>query len=718
MLSSRSSVPELLAPVGNFEAFLAALEAGADAVYLGLRKFSARARAENFTLADLGLLVPFAHRRGVRIYLALNTLVRPEELSEIYDLLNALVELGIDAVIVQDFGLIRILARDFPELEIHVSTQAAIHNLAALKELARQGCKRVVLGRELSLEEIAGLAAESPLEIEYFVFGALCVSVAGLCQFSSFYNAASANRGRCSQPCRRNYRLGGEEGSYFSPADFSALEFLPELVEAGIVSCKIEGRMKGSQYVSVVVGVFRQALDLIASEGRFPPGRLKELKAELKKAYTRPTTTANLSGRYPANIIEPRRSAGMGEVIGKVRRVVREGRGYRVFLRTFRPPEIGDRLKLMRSGRDGRDNSLTLKKGEFTLEKRGGGGFLLSLRVPFSCRTGDLLLKVGRRDDSGRTGSAAIRRRIAAEVRSGNSSPAVENTGKAGGQCCRRQPPRNWFAAVSVFPGGGDEPRSGWLIKLADFDLVRPFLARRGWRVALELDGARLSRIENRERELFRRFSALEWSLPPLQYPGREERLAGQVRRLLKAGFRRFHLNSLGQLEYFRVGAGTFPPDLELATGPFLHAANPAALAFYADLGFGTVHLTPEVDRDLCRRLDCGPVRPALMLFGYIPLLLTRIPLSHPRRGAAFLSRRNEEIRLLKRDGLSILVSPTPFSLLDLSGPELALPGPVLKVVDLVYSPDSAIARRFLKSRTPRMADVEISTYNFSGLWR
>jgi putative protease len=705
-----TGLPELLAPAGNFEAFLAAVEAGADAVYLGLKKFSARARAENFSLDDLRLLVPYARQRGVRVFVALNTLVRPEEIPEIYKILSALVEIGVAAVIVQDFGLIRIVSRDFPELEIHVSTQAAIHNLAGIRQLARWGCKRVVLGRELTLDEIREVAAASPIEIEYFVFGALCVSVAGLCQFSSFYNALSANRGRCSQPCRRNYRLGGSEGSYFSPADFSALEFLPELVRAGVACCKIEGRMKGSAYVGVVVRVFRTALDTIAREGGLPAARLKELKAELRQAYTRPTTPANLSGRYPDRIIEPHRTAGMGEVVGKVRRAVRKGRNFQLFLRTFRPPAIGDRIKIMAPGRDGRDNALTLKKGEFTLEKRSSGGFLLTFNTSFPARPGDLVLKGGRRDDFGREGGAAIRRRIAATVPADGGVPAPDKIS--------RRPPRSWFAAMqnTALPPGGQ--RAGRLIKLADWNSARPFLSRRGLDVALELNPAQLSRIENREKALFRRHPGLEWSLPPLQYPGREDRLRGAVANLVRAGYRRFHLNSLGQLEFFYTASGRLPDGLELATGPFLHAANPAALAFYAEAGFTTVHLTPEIDRELCRRLDPGPVRPALMVFGYVPLLITRVPLTRPRRGEAYLSRRNEEIRLLRRDGLSLLVSPTPFSLLELPPVEFSRPVPRLEIIDLTYAPDPAIARRFLKSRTPQLADLETTTYNFLDGWK
>jgi len=173
-------MPELLAPVGSFETFMAALDGGADAVYLGLKKFSARVRAENFTLADLELMTLYAHQRQVRVYVALNTLIRHDELAEIYSILNALLRINVDAVIVQDLGLVNILRRDFPDLAIHLSTQLTIHNAAGAAVMAARGCERVVLGRELSLDEINQVACQSPLELELFVYGCIYYGIKGI----------------------------------------------------------------------------------------------------------------------------------------------------------------------------------------------------------------------------------------------------------------------------------------------------------------------------------------------------------------------------------------------------------------------------------------------------------------------------------------------------------------------------------------------------------
>jgi len=723
-------IPELLAPVGSFETFMAALDGGADAVYLGLKKFSARVRAENFTLADLELMICYAHQRQVRVYVALNTLIRHDELAEIYSILNALLRIKVDAVIVQDLGLVNILRRDFPDLAIHLSTQLTIHNAAGVAVMAARGCKRVVLGRELSLDEINQVARQSPLELELFVYGALCVSVAGLCQFSSFFGGQSANRGRCSQPCRRPYRYAGEEGYFFSPADFNALEFLPELVKSGVASCKIEGRMKGSQYVKVVVSVFRRALDEIKKSGKLAPVNLKAYKNELKEAYARPTTSANLAGRYPDTIIEPKRAATIGAVIGKVRRVSREGDrkkgkaggSWRVILRSSRSLLAGDRLKVIRQGKDGRDNSFTLKEGEFKVEKRRSGkgaGNIFSLELPFACQVGDLLVKVGSRDSYGRRGSARIRRDLETAV----AGLSEKNTGKSTRISYR---PARWLSLPEAKTGSlrasqkatvvqdkGKPQTAEWLLKLSDFNAARPFLKRRGAGVALELNGRVKAAIFRREPDLGRRFPRLEWSLPPLNYPGREHLLGEVVKRLAGAGFRRFHLNGLDQLALF--SALDIPAaEFRLATGPFLHATNQAALSFYAEHGFSALHLSPELDENSINSLRALPGSTlCLTVFSFLPLLITRVPLTLDRRGKTFISSRREEIIASKRDGLTVLTSGTPFSLLNqlksLRNPDISC-----KIIDLTYAPDSFDLRRFHHPQRFRIDDLDTSSYNFS----
>ena len=270
--------PELLAPAGSHDALLAALSAGADAVYLGVEDFNARRNAANFQLDRLTEVCDLVHLAGRRLYLTLNTLVLPDETAEALEVARQAWYAGVDAVIVSDLGLLDRLATELPQLELHASTQMNLHSGPAVRQAARLGASRVTLSRELSLEQIAQIAQEGvPLEV--FAHGALCVCYSGQCLFSSLVGRRSANRGLCAQACRLPYRLidtstgkrlkaPGEH--LLSPADLATIDILPQLVASGITSLKIEGRMKSAAYVATVTRVYREALDGPASVEGMP----------------------------------------------------------------------------------------------------------------------------------------------------------------------------------------------------------------------------------------------------------------------------------------------------------------------------------------------------------------------------------------------------------------------------------------------------------------
>lgn len=252
------------------ESFFAAIENGADAVYFGLKDFSARAGAQNFTLDNASKAIAYAHRRSVKVYIALNTLLKTHELERVVDFLSALEELQPDALILQDIGFLYLLQSQFPQFNLHASTQMTIHNLAGVKQLEKMGFKRVVLARELSIDEMENISRNSSIEIEVFIHGALCYSYSGLCFFSSMIGGRSGNRGRCAQPCRMYYKSPSGEGGYlFSMKDLFALSRITDLIAAGVHSFKIEGRMKSPEYVAVVTDIYRQAIDgRLCDEGR------------------------------------------------------------------------------------------------------------------------------------------------------------------------------------------------------------------------------------------------------------------------------------------------------------------------------------------------------------------------------------------------------------------------------------------------------------------
>ncbi|AKB84145.1 DUF3656 domain-containing protein [Methanococcoides methylutens] len=263
-----TKIPELLAPAGNWESFVAAVENGADAVYLGAKTLGARAYAGNFTLEEIREAIDYAHLRGVKVFVTVNTLVKDQQMKNAAKLLCSLSEYGVDAVIVQDIGLLSLAKELVPELPIHASTQMTIHNTEGVRFLEELGVKRVVLAREMSLEEIRSVKQATNVEIETFVHGALCISYSGQCLLSSMIGGRSGNRGHCAQPCRKMYELEMDgqvvetEGPYLlSPKDLNTTEMLPQLIEAGVESFKIEGRMKRPEYVAGVVSTYRNLID-------------------------------------------------------------------------------------------------------------------------------------------------------------------------------------------------------------------------------------------------------------------------------------------------------------------------------------------------------------------------------------------------------------------------------------------------------------------------
>jgi len=287
--------PELLAPVGSKEALISAIENGADAVYFGGTLFSARQFAFNFTNEELEWAIDYAHMRGVRAYVTVNTLIKDSELEKACEYLQFICNAGADAVIVQDIGILRLIREQLPALPVHASTQMTIHNAQGVKFLEEMGVKRIVLAREMSLVEIRSIKSQTTVEIETFMHGALCFCYSGQCLLSSMIGGRSGNRGFCAQPCRKKYRINKEEGYLLSPKDLNMSEHLGDLIESGIDSFKIEGRMKRPEYVAGVVRVYRKLIDrYLAAPSGFSV--TKEEKHTLLQLFNRQFTTGYFLG--------------------------------------------------------------------------------------------------------------------------------------------------------------------------------------------------------------------------------------------------------------------------------------------------------------------------------------------------------------------------------------------------------------------------------------
>jgi len=299
---------EILAPAGSKDAFIAAVEAGADAVYCGLKDFSARSKASNFTPAEFYNFTNYAHKKNVKVYAAFNTLIKQNEIKEACRQIGLIAQAGADAVIVQDFGVAEIVKKHFTKLKLHASTQMTIHNSYGVSEAQKAGFARVVLARELSLEEIKSIKSKTDAELEVFCHGALCFGVSGICLMSSFIGGYSGNRGACAQPCRRRWSTKNKDGFYLSPKDLNISEYIRELKLAGVTSLKIEGRMKNPQYVYKTVKAYK-----ILAE----TGDSSEASELLSQDFARSKTTFNFAGKS-FDIFDPQKPKQLGAYIGKI----------------------------------------------------------------------------------------------------------------------------------------------------------------------------------------------------------------------------------------------------------------------------------------------------------------------------------------------------------------------------------------------------------------
>jgi len=387
-------VPELLAPAGSPEALRAAVENGADAVYLGGGSFNARRSAANFGSEDLARAVLYAHRRGVRVYVTVNILVHQDELPALAAFLQTVHAAGADAVIVQDPAVVLLVRELFPDLPWHASTQMTVHATAAARFWREAGCERIVLARELRLPEIGRIRREAGVQVEVFAHGALCIGYSGQCLFSSLIGGRSGNRGLCAQPCRLPYQLVGPDrepvpvpGPFLlSTRDLNLSGALPDLAAAGVDALKIEGRLRRPAYVATVVRIYRRLLDRL---GRGDNGVPPDAARELAQVFNRDFTTGYLYGNPGPDLMSHQRPNNRGLAAG---RVVGYERG-RARIHLTLPVARGDALAVWVS----RGGRVAVTVGEMLLAgrpvERAPAGSEVELAVPAPVRPGDRVFK-------------------------------------------------------------------------------------------------------------------------------------------------------------------------------------------------------------------------------------------------------------------------------------------------------------------------------------
>lgn len=710
---------ELLAPAGSIESFFAAMEAGADAVYCGLHDFSARAKAKNFTLAEMENLCAYAHKMGRKLYIPLNTLIKEDELPRLCDVLEGIAHCQPDGLIIQDLGVYRLVHRLFPEIPIHGSTQMAVHNSAGVQMLEKLGFERAVLARELSLPEIKQIRAETSLELEHFIHGALCYSISGHCLFSSLLTGRSGNRGGCSQPCRRSYEQNKQQQFTFSTADFESRAHLPQLAENGVMSFKIEGRMKSAEYVWHVVTAYRAILDCQRSD---LPQTIHSAEKILGKSGGRQTSSGFLTGKHHT-ILRPHQKGGIGIPAGRVKEVT----GKTLSFTTAINLHIGDKLRIQPAS-DQAGCAFTLR--EFKVgknsPKQAKKGQTLSVHPPFSHRftAGDHIFKIS----TGRgftLSEEACRRRLSTtkttptpvtliiactteQLTITTTSPTTLTRTYPVTTYPAEKSPLNLVTLERNFKKTAHQGLQLAGISATDLApvVIKPSelkKIRRDFYAKLSAEIQTEQRIKkNRRKEtLLRELSVekvdeqqaapqlfiqtdkphadlledpgLNLILPvatELDQENSTRKIIWDIPAIIYAGAWQkiqaeiAHKRALGQQRFRLNNIGHFrlftqANDLQLMAGPMLYALNHQAILALQELGIEQFSTSPEDDRVNINAISKGLKQLIVQIYGKVALMTSRIPLSQ----ASPISSKTEKFKPLSANGLTYLRPTIPFSL-------------------------------------------------------
>lgn len=639
---------ELLAPAGNIEALDAAFGEGADAVYMGLKSFNARLRSSNFAWNQFEAAVNAAHKRGKKIYVTVNTVAEEEETERLYRFLSYLDSVGPDGLIVQDFGVVRMVQEFFPKLELHASTQMNCASAAAVNMLSREGFKRVVLSRELSLEEIQAVKAGSSAELEIFVHGALCVSESGLCLFSSYLGGKSANRGMCTQACRRLYNadMDGAErkGYFFSPHDLQLIDRIPDLMQAGVESFKIEGRMKSAEYVGSVTAAYRYVMDNWEKDRK---GAIATGKRMLATDFARAKTRYWFDSSKAENFLNPDQAGGTGIFLGKIQNLRKETMNVRngdkieqekVVFADVRggsyDPDAGDSIRLHRKDDTGRE-SHKIRHVKMIDDVRW-------IDIPEGFTQGDSVYLLQTKAMSKRyqrvlpSDLSAFRKQPGPQLLPVLDLTAVPKSG------------------VEGFP-------DGIYIQVSTVKDMFTILGEKQIRVILDLNSE--SRYDLLEKNTALPYSKKQIfiSLDPYCPAASEKQLAADIDALVEAGFRQFVVNNPAHINMLRGKKVT------MLGGPYLYTFNRWAASWLENQNIDCFITPIENSRKNLEATFEPKYRQKVMvtLFAYPALFRMRFQLPESYDFTYFSDKEGTLFKTLSTPDGSFVMPEKPFSIVD-----------------------------------------------------
>ena len=715
MIDKQKVKPELLAPAGSINAFERALEAGADAVYIGAPALNARALSRDFSLGEIGAMVQFAHEKGVKLYLAANSLLKESEIPQALETLAMLEELQPDALIIQDLGVYNLCRKYFPDLRLHASTLLGAYNSLAVRQFEKMGFERVVLARELTIKEIGAIARKSQVELEVFVHGALCFSYSGLCLFSSYLGGKSGLRGRCVQPCRRRYQWkqpGEKSGYYFSMNDLSSIDHVHELLQAGISSLKIEGRLKSSHYVASVVKAYRMVIDA-GIEDRSIIEHAEEL---LNQAMGRKTSQGYFSTAESNELISPYHSGNIGLYLGQAGKGTGKGR---VSLVLKQPLQVGDRLRLHQED-TGERVAFTLRNVTINGRKvsQAKPGDAIILEVPAVVMKGDSLYKVASRTareaekvQSGVDPSRFNKRTKKLLQKTKKKVSAIQQS-LATAQAGRRKKTvaglRRKRGAAAVVPLLD--------IKIDDLQVLKFRLPVMPEQLLVELNRKTYNDFQHQKKNVKKYHNRMVWCLPPVILENEISFFSKAINQLIRDNFSNWQIGHVGQLLLFDRKVR-----LNLSGDYSLNVLNSQGLYVLKDLGLLRAQVVIEIDRESLRDIlnsraaAHSGVGLGMTVYGTPPLFTARSMAAHFKYAQPFVSPKGESFVLRKAWNSTIALAENPFSLLA-KLPELAEMGVEYAVIDLCHrkinrKETDEIAREMAGKRYRR----KLSTFNYNG---
>lgn len=694
---------ELLAPAGTVAAFEAAFREGADAVYIGAPGLNARALSRDFTFGEIAGMTEYAHAQGKKIYVAMNSLMKESEVGLALESLQRFAAIAPDALILQDVGLLYLIRRYFPALKVHASTLMTVNTAMAASYFRELGFERVVLARELSLEEIRSIHTQGGVELEIFIHGAMCFSYSGLCRFSSLHGGKSSLRGQCVQPCRRRYdwigsgksggrSAGGKKGGYlFSMNDLCGIDNLAAIRDTGVISLKIEGRLKSVAYVRNVVRAYRLALDGLDQ----PPEQQRKILAEAQRsldaAMGRKRSSGFFIGGLEDRIILPNLSGSSGEMVGKVTKIERgkapsQQRSLQLQVTLQAPLELGDRLRFYEE-RSGDRKSFTLRGMEYKGKpvERAPKGQLVTILVGdvdaghFQKASHGLLFRV---DVSGRAEKdrSSVSGKIAATsapdshpgsvrnllVELGMAMPPKARAGQRAGSVQGRGEPQERKVAAQV----------QWWLKVSSFENARQRFPFKVARVVLDLNPTNVEKALQTGPKQGKVPFAVVWALPPVVQEDILPWMRTAIHELRLQGPASFQISHIGQLALFAPGvSGRELPLTEIFGDYSCNLLNTPALMEYSAAGLAGVQFSLETDRSTLQavlahrsRLRCnnagGRMQVGLYVYGRPPLFSARLDAPHFQGQRSFVSGRGERFYLDRRPEAVYAFSHNAFSLL------------------------------------------------------